>query len=176
MRDGQNRGKGGKHGKKDKTEGERTREAERKREKQKEERERKKGDNRQNKKKQMETEENWATQGDDNRGTKEQKQENPTSNQHPSLLSLDLQNQRQGNIKKKKKQRKKHREKVQKNKRNARNQDQNCHHLQFLETSQPKHNHQRGGRRRKYRETEAVSSTYDRQFSSSPPPAAPLAH
>ena len=42
MRDGHNRGRGGK---KDETEGERTREAERKREKQKEERERKKGDN-----------------------------------------------------------------------------------------------------------------------------------
>jgi hypothetical protein len=46
MRDGQNRGKGGKHGKKDEIEGERTREVERKREKQKEERERKKCDNR----------------------------------------------------------------------------------------------------------------------------------
>jgi hypothetical protein len=46
MRDEHNRGRWGKHGKKDETEGERTREAERKREKQKEERERKKGDNR----------------------------------------------------------------------------------------------------------------------------------
>ena len=41
--------------------------------------------------------ENWAAQGDDNRGTNEQKKEKPNSNQPPSLLSLDLRNQMQGN-------------------------------------------------------------------------------
>ena len=41
--------------------------------------------------------ENWAAQGDGYRGTNEQKQEKPNNNQPPSLMSLDLQNQRQGN-------------------------------------------------------------------------------